>query len=847
MGEISLKIKSDFQQAQADFKRLGSTSDTVRAQVEKFRASFKAGEIDKFMDKNKLAATAIRATQGSMAGMQAEAKGLQREIQRLIKKGMDPQDEALQKLVKEYSRLDQQIGKTGQKTGMFGQILGANLASAAIQKGFAMIKGGFSSMLTEARKIEDAEAAFTPLMGGAERAKQMIAELNVAAAETPFQFEALAGVTKQLLPVMNGDIERTVETMKMLGDTAGGNAQKLDSITRGYTKAMLKGKVDMEALNMIAEAGVPIYSELSASMGVSVAEMMKLSSSGKITSEDLTKAFQKMTSEGGIFYQGMIIASKTTSGVLSTMSDALKMSGAVLGQKFLPYIKQAASAVISVAGSFVKWATTGDNLANALTIIGYVLAGVTSAVIAWQVSTALASLVNVGFAATFGGLTVAARAFTAVIAANPIGAIATVITAVVIPAIIYLIKNWDKVKEKFGQVMDSVQYYAAVGWENVKLFGLKAFRAIISGILTIYRPFTYVIDKIIGAFNQMTGKSIPKLSDITNNFVSSIDAQIAKSNSNLSRLHKARMKQLDELAKKQKEAEAGSKAKAKAEEKAAELERKKGEAAAAAAQGEVDHMKASLEAMQNAELNSYAERLKAAEDFFNQKMELEKVVGENMAEWRAEQASLIANNTRMTHEEQLIAMAALDKAVQNQAKKDQSNFQKFGMQTLSNAQSMFSDLQQTFRNMGKESKALAMTLKILSAAEAGINSYLAFTQVLSDTTIRPSWLRIPVAATVLAAGLAQQAKIWSTPLSAETGLDNYTVPDLRQFKNDSYPVRAQGGETVSVTPRGEEPGGSRTTEIYIGEERLFKVMQRGIDTGKVKLNQRNIGRTVFAR
>ena len=66
---------------------------------------------------------------------------------------------------------------------------------------------------------------------------------------------------------------------------------------------MMKGKVDMEALNMIADAGVPIHKQLADSMGISVDQMMDLSSSGKITSNDLTNAFKTMTSEGGIFFQ----------------------------------------------------------------------------------------------------------------------------------------------------------------------------------------------------------------------------------------------------------------------------------------------------------------------------------------------------------------------------------------------------------------------------------------------------------------------------------------------------------------------------------------------------------------
>ena len=70
------------------------------------------------------------------------------------------------------------------------------------------------------------------------------------------------GDVNEFVSQMIDDIENTIKTLRMLGDTAGGNAQKLDTITRGFTKSMLKGKVDLESLNMIAESGVPIFSEL---------------------------------------------------------------------------------------------------------------------------------------------------------------------------------------------------------------------------------------------------------------------------------------------------------------------------------------------------------------------------------------------------------------------------------------------------------------------------------------------------------------------------------------------------------------------------------------------------------
>lgn len=206
--------------------------------------------------------------------------------------------------------------------------------------GFGLLAGAVALVTREFSKIENAEAAFTPLMGGAERARQLVEALNKTAATTPFQFENLADAAGQLLPVMNGDIERTIATLRRLGDTAGGNAQKLDSITRGFTKAMLKGRVDMESLNMIGEAGVPIFEDLAAVMGVKVnASFFKMISAGKVTTKQLEAAFVRMTSAGGKFYQGMEIASQTTDGLISSLKDNIGLTAAELGGVLSPTVK----------------------------------------------------------------------------------------------------------------------------------------------------------------------------------------------------------------------------------------------------------------------------------------------------------------------------------------------------------------------------------------------------------------------------------------------------------------------------------------------------------------------------
>ncbi len=232
------------------------------------------------------------------------------------------------------------LGKSGAKL--------AGLAVAGLTAGVVYLAHAFS-------KIEDAQANFTPLMGSADKARQLVDALNVAAAKTPFEFNDLSAAAQQILPNMNGDIQKTIDTINMLGDAAGGNAQKLESITRGYNKALLKGKVDLESLNMVAEAGVPIYAQMAKVLNTTPKKLFKQISAGKITTEQLTKTFKVMTSEGGIFFNGMDIASRTMSGMWSTLMDDISQTAAALGEVLAPTIKELIGGADGIAQRLRTW------------------------------------------------------------------------------------------------------------------------------------------------------------------------------------------------------------------------------------------------------------------------------------------------------------------------------------------------------------------------------------------------------------------------------------------------------------------------------------------------------------
>lgn len=398
---------------------------------------------------------------------------------------------------------------------------GAAIKYGAI--GVGAVTAAVGLLVREFSKVENAEAAFTPLLGSAERARQAVEAINETAATTPFQFETLAGSVNQLLPVMNGNIENTIETVRMLGDTAGGNAQKLDSITRGFTKAMLKGKVDMESLNMIAEAGVPIFQDLAHVMGTEVnAQFFKMISAGKVGTKQLTQAFEKLTGEGGKFYNGMEIASKTTTGLWSTLKDNISLTAAELGGVLAPTIKDLIKQATKLAQKVREWVKSNRELINTkflewVDIAKRFLLGLVDAfdflrkhgkTIAKITGTVVALIVVLKILA--GVMAVV----NLVMMANPIGLIVVAIGAL-IAAIAAAIIWWDEIKAAFLSLPKPVQAAIAVltgpigwligaasliydNWEPIKGFFANLWDGVVRIFDRAVAKITAVVDKVKG-------------------------------------------------------------------------------------------------------------------------------------------------------------------------------------------------------------------------------------------------------------------------------------------------------------------------------------------------------------
>jgi len=258
----------------------------------------------------------------------------------------DNMSAVLRNVTNQLDSFDKKLAHTTKKSAGWADtmkgMIGANLASS----GFRFIKDAVL-------ETENAVASFIPKFGGdMQRAKAFVAELNKVAAETPFEFIDMAKAADMMMGFGVATEKDVIPQMKMLGDLAGGNAERLNSIALAYSQSMAAGKLNMQDVNQLINAGVPILGELAKMYGVNVGQIRKMIEQGQIMSKDTQKAFRNMTSAGGMFFNGMKIASETTAGKLSTLRDSLKQTAVTVAGPLVNSLKPVIDIVGDVTSAF---------------------------------------------------------------------------------------------------------------------------------------------------------------------------------------------------------------------------------------------------------------------------------------------------------------------------------------------------------------------------------------------------------------------------------------------------------------------------------------------------------------
>lgn len=366
-------------------------------------------------------------------------------------------------------------------------IIDTSLNDDGLEKGIDKIGGNFNRLKSIATKalgaigfgtlvkegveynatVEQLQTSFEVMTGSATKATNIVEKLKEIGANTPFEFTGLAETT-QLLMNYGFEAEDAIDKMQMLGDISQGSAEKMNRIATAYGQMSSAGKVSLEDIKQMIEAGFNPLQEISQSTGESMASLYDRISKGTISINEITASMERSTSVGGKYFQSMEKQSQTLNGQWSTAQDnfsnllgsILKPISELLTNTILPAVNDFMSKLQEKIdnGSFESFLET---LKGMLAVI----IPLTTTFIVFKASLAITGLID-ALKKSLGALKTSFAALNAVMKANPIILVISLIAGLV-AGIVHLwntnedFRNaitsiWNTIKETFETVVNAI-------------------------------------------------------------------------------------------------------------------------------------------------------------------------------------------------------------------------------------------------------------------------------------------------------------------------------------------------------------------------------------------------------
>lgn len=347
-------------------------------------------------------------------------------------------------LEESFDRLQQKIQGTSTKLPSYSAPISeargeVDLLSSSFQRAAGLAAGIFavsgvqdfvSKLYSVRGEFQQLEISFKTMLGSGEQANELLAQLAQTAASTPFDLQGIASSAKNML-AYGFAADQVNETIVRLGNVASGLSQPLGDIVYLYGSLRASGRVTNIDIRQFANRGIPIYEELAKVLGKSVSEINSLVSAGKVGFSDIEQAFQNMTNKGGKFYNLMQAQSESLTGQISNLQDNIDMMFNELGKASEGVLSSGVKAVAYLVENYEK---IGKVIAGLIVTYGvYRTAVITNIALTkgWAVATRVDAIAKGIQTIATNAATLSTNRLTAAMLANPYGAIAVALTAVI--------------------------------------------------------------------------------------------------------------------------------------------------------------------------------------------------------------------------------------------------------------------------------------------------------------------------------------------------------------------------------------------------------------------------------
>lgn len=337
------------------------------------KSAIKLGIIDKSASlKNEK--QALQDLAGGLVGAQQRVVELQTE-QKLFSKGIVASStssvSALKSVADASSSAAQRIGEdlpsaTDVVSGAFQRLRNDALGISGMLMGGLGLEQLIGTMIQTRGEFQQTEMAFDTMLGDTQKSQELVTQLINTAAKTPFDMQGITNGAKQLL-AYGTSADEVNDTLVRLGDIAAGLSLPLGDLVYLYGTTMTQGRMYTQDLRQFMGRGIPLAAELAKQFGVAESQVGKLVTDGKVGADQVKKAIESMTSEGGRFGGLMEKQSATFVGRISNIEDAVSQMFNEMGKSQEGVINEG----IDLVGNLVEnWQTVGKVILTAIAAVG---------------------------------------------------------------------------------------------------------------------------------------------------------------------------------------------------------------------------------------------------------------------------------------------------------------------------------------------------------------------------------------------------------------------------------------------------------------------------------------------
>lgn len=271
---------------------------------------------------------------------------------------------SLERLEKNADNLDKKVNNLSKKFTSFGTKMTIGVTAPLTALATAGVKYNAN--------MESYLANLTTLLGGNQQeAQKLLDTLKEMANTTPYEATDLIKSTQTMM-AFGLEAKDSYNYLQMLGDISLGSAEKLSSLTLAFSQIASSGRATMEDINQMVEQGFNPLTIIAEKTGESMGEVRERVSAGGVSFEEIAEAMKTATSEGGLYYEAMDKAGKTTEGKVSSLKDAFNSALGSMTESLLPFVTEAVNGLTKVANWFANLDENGKR--TVLTLAGIAIA-----------------------------------------------------------------------------------------------------------------------------------------------------------------------------------------------------------------------------------------------------------------------------------------------------------------------------------------------------------------------------------------------------------------------------------------------------------------------------------------